>query len=224
MRALLEAGATLRGQVHVPDTAIALTGFSTVGLPSASSAGKIFFEVELVTVGSYPQIGWASEAFVCGANAPAGEGVGDDDDSWGADGARKMLWHSGSAAWDVEWADGDVIGVAADLTAGTIWFGKNGSWTIGFSDVQATRLYPALTGSGLICCVRLGDECRLPAPDETFAPCPPVGTELEVLRGGEHALLTALPSLRRGLDCWLLAKGSGSDACVALIAEWVAKE
>ena len=137
-----------------------------------------------------------------------------------------MLWHSRGAAWDVEWADGDVIGVAADLTAGTIWFGKNGSWTIGFSDVQATRLYPALSGSGLVCCVRLGDECRLPAPDETFAPCPPppVGTELEVLRGGEHALLTALPSLRRGLDCWLLAKGSGSDACVALIAEWAAKE
>jgi hypothetical protein len=105
-----------------------------------------------------------------------------------------------------------------------VWFGKNGVWGVGFRGVQANSLFPAISGQGMCCHICMGDECRWPPPDETFSPCPSV--PLETLRGGVGTLLNAseLPSsvLRRGVDVWLLAKGSGSTACAQLIAEQAA--
>jgi hypothetical protein len=222
---LLEAGAAWLS-VNVPPSATLIAGFSTIGVRVAAAPIKAFYEIELIAIGGRPQLGWASPSFVVsGASAPSDEGVGDDDASWGADGARKLLWHAGSKSWEEQWAAGDVIGFGSDLTTGTIWFGKNGVWRAIFSDVRAESLYPALTGNGLVCCIRLGAECMLSPPDEGFMPYPQGAIEL--LRGRAGALISASevpPSVRtQGIDVWLMARGSGSDACAKLIAGWASR-
>ena len=222
---LLKAGALLPA-VDVPSTATLIARFGTIGAQASATPPKAFYEIELITLGSCPQIGWASSDFVLGEGAPQDEGVGDDAASWGADGARKLLLHSGSSSsWGIGWCAGDVIGVAADLSAGTIWFGKNGVWEVGFSNVHLEGLFPAVSGSGLICCIRFGDKCLLPPPDEKFVPYPQA--PIELLRGEVGTLLNAceLPPavLVRGAYIWLLAKGSGNDSCAKLIAEWAAQ-
>jgi hypothetical protein len=227
-RVLFEAGATLL-RASVPLSATLITGFSTIGVQVAAAPVKAFYEIELIAIGGAPQLGWASPSFLVGASAPLGEGVGDDDVSWGADGARKLLWHKGrnggESQWEEQWAAGDVIGLGSDLTTGTIWFGKNGVWKAIFSDVRADSLYPALTGKGLACCIRLGAECMLSPPDEGFVPYPQGAIEL--LRGRAGALISASavpPSVRtQGIDVWLMARGSGSDACAQLIAGWASR-
>jgi hypothetical protein len=136
-----------------------------------------------------------------------------------------LLWHAGSKSWEEQWAAGDVIGFGSDLTTGTIWFGKNGVWRAIFSDVRAESLYPALTGDGLVCCIRLGAECMLSPPDEGFVPYPQGAIEL--LRGRAGALISASevpPSVRtHGINVWLMARGSGSDACAQLIVDWASR-
>ena len=46
--------------------------------------GKWYFECIVVTVGKYPQLGWADARFAASRN----EGVGDDSHNWGCDGHR----------------------------------------------------------------------------------------------------------------------------------------
>ena len=117
------------------------------------------------------------------------------------------------------------MGFGSDLITGTLWFGKNGVWKAIFSDVCADSLYPALTGNGLVCCIRLGAECTLSPPDEGFVPYP--DGAIEQLRGRAGALIDASevpPSVRtQGIDVWLMARGSGSDACAQLIAGWASR-
>ena len=112
-----------------------------------------------------------------------------------------------------------------DLTTGKIWFGKNGVWKAIFSDVRADSLYPALTGDALVCCIRLGAECMLSPPDEGSMPYPQ--GKIELLRGRAGTLIEASvvpPSVRtQGIDVWLMARGSGSDACAQLIAGWASR-
>ena len=77
------------------------------------------------------QLGWAAPGFDQSVVGNNGEGVGDCADSWSIDGAREYVWHDGDTA-DCDtasgWSDGDVLGLAADLDAGTISFGLNGAW------------------------------------------------------------------------------------------------
>ena len=76
----------------------------------------------------------------------ADNGVGDCESSWGADGACHVLWHGGSQApWDVEWRDGDVVGVAADVTEGSLLFARNGEWAKTFEIEPGTALFLALS-------------------------------------------------------------------------------
>ena len=64
--------------------------FETYGCPEAVVAtGKVFYEVELAVVGGNPQLGWASAGFDLTINTRSHNGVGDDPDSWGVDGARR---------------------------------------------------------------------------------------------------------------------------------------
>jgi hypothetical protein len=146
--------------------------FGTVGAPeSIAHTGKVFYEVELLVFDSrnfdadhnpYPpssvQFGWADAGFEL-HDVPA-SGVGDDTHSWAFDGRRVKKWHNeetevtldsthGGTRWPAgrKWAVGDVLGFAADLDAGKLWFGHNGQWSLGFEDVRpAGGLYPALTG------------------------------------------------------------------------------
>jgi hypothetical protein len=133
--------------------------FVTVGVPQLRSAGKVFFEVELLELSNdwCPQFGWAGAAFATSADR-SGQGVGDDTHSWGVDGARSLKWHGGEAPFDTKWAAGDVLGFAADPEAGRLLFARNGEWCVAFEGVRpAGGLYPALSGQRLRLRANFGD-------------------------------------------------------------------
>ena len=119
------------------------------------------YELTLEALGRYPdpQLGWATPAFARAVGAEAAAGVGDDGDSWAADGCRGSLFHGGAeaGAWPADWAAGDVIGAAADLDSGTLWFARNGKWAVAFENVAAAGgLYPAFSAKGITFRLNLG--------------------------------------------------------------------
>ena len=106
------------------------------------------YEVTFASVGPCPQVGWATPSFHSQPGVPCSDGVGDLADSWAIDGARCVLWHNGRLPSHAthnsvpRWAAGDVVGVAADLDAGQLWFGLNGEWSLYF-DVHGARVQGA---------------------------------------------------------------------------------
>ena len=139
----------LLGSMELPDDNCFISSFGTVALPGAPTLqGKVYYEITLALVGPFPQIGWATSGFAPGN----GNGVGDDAASWGADGVRGDLLHSGTEDWPIRWEDGDTIGCAADLELGQLWFGRNGVWSLAFEGCSSkweAGLYPAITGDGM---------------------------------------------------------------------------
>ena len=79
------------------------------------------YEVILGTCG-IQQIGWAT--LQCPFTSE--EGVGDALDSYAWDGKRVQRWNVSPHPYGTPWASGDVIGVCADMEAGTLSFVKNG--------------------------------------------------------------------------------------------------
>jgi hypothetical protein len=99
-------------------------GFPSVGCKNhAVSSGKWYYELTVFTAGCV-QVGWATTDYT--GDADAGQGVGDDCESWAYDGWRSYLWHFVSAKWGTRWKAGDVVGCAVDLDAGNISFYLNG--------------------------------------------------------------------------------------------------
>eukprot|EP00666_Eupelagonemidae_sp_cell4sb_P012720 gene12720-638_t len=149
------------------------SAYQTFGLPSAVvQDGKVCYEIVFEVVGECPQIGWVTPAFKR-VYRHSGKGVGDDENGWGADGKQKLKRHDGSGEpWSTAWKDGDVVGVAADLPAGTLLFAKNGDWETVFCDVQpASGLFPAITTQGASYAANFGaDPFRFSPPDGTFVP------------------------------------------------------
>ena len=99
--------------------------------------------------------------------------------SWGADGVRQRRWHNGRGQqWNTVWAEGDVIGVAADLTNGELLFARNGEWGSVFSGVRpAGGIYPAFTIRGTNYTANFGAApFRFPPPDGAYAPVAPLMT------------------------------------------------
>merc|ERR1719152_1101401 len=160
----------LRGQVGdaavaLPDGAAAAAAsgvreltfrsFSTLGVTEATaSSGVIYYETTLLEMQGIPQIGFATAAFVTGDGAPRGEGVGDDEASWGLDGVRNCKWGGGGPKpWDCTWAVGDTIGVAANVELGMLAVSKNGE-------------YPAISASGFkMSCAFAGFKYALPTAE-----------------------------------------------------------
>ena len=119
------------------------------------------YEVTFEQVGPCPQLGWATPGFELRPGVASHNGVGDLSDSWAVDGVRGVRFHNGQMLWDVFeaaradpvvapaaraapfWRAGDVIGVAADLDAGQLWFGRNGEWWLCFDG--GAGIYPALS-------------------------------------------------------------------------------
>ena len=101
--------------------------------------------------------------------------VGDDTSSWGFD-AGGLSWHGGepSLALPGEWKAGDVIGLAIDAEAGTIWCGANGAWVKAFDGLTAAELegvYPALSLRNAAVEVNFGAApFKFDAPAEGFGP------------------------------------------------------
>jgi len=113
--------------------------------------GKYYHEVVVGSTGD-PQVGWATENF---REGPFNEnGIGDDDQSWAADGLRHCKWHAGQQVpcrWPRAWHAGDVIGFAVDIDAGMMKFSLNGQWVPQAQmrfQAHGFRMYPALSMRG----------------------------------------------------------------------------
>ena len=180
----IEAALTTAGAVRdtpiLPPNHILINGFNTVGCPTlSSSAGKVYCEVTMHAMvdGCCPQFGWAVADN--GRFQPGdGNGVGDDVYSWAADGERTKLWHQGGESdfCGVTWRVGDVIGLAADMASRTLWFGKNGSWTIGFEGIEwpgggSGGLFPAFSAQHVQLELNVGaTPLAFSGPDADFQP------------------------------------------------------
>ena len=128
-----------------------------MGAPGSVVSTRAFYEVTLVafTTDDTTQFGWANAEFEHSVRLTIGdhgdhEGVGDDDRSWAADGARQLKWFAGEETFGELWVKGDVLGFAADCESGRILFARNGEWSTLFEGIDPARmrgLYPALSGA-----------------------------------------------------------------------------
>ncbi|CAL1153432.1 unnamed protein product [Cladocopium goreaui] len=103
----------LRGMSEDP-----MENWITVGFPHlAQKKGRLFFEVELYSTCSSPQVGLLSSDFVAAPrNSSFLGGVGDDEDGWAADGQHAILWHKGER-----------------LPFNSLWPSENGNLTVSWS-------------------------------------------------------------------------------------------
>jgi ankyrin repeat protein len=100
---------------------VCFNGFVTVGASNyicvSGSAG--YYELHVLRMGEALQWGFCSEAFEQ-CDEYSGDGLGDDQFSWGIDGHRLLKWHRGSSEFGGrQWQEGDVIGLACDLRLGS---------------------------------------------------------------------------------------------------------
>eukprot|EP00927_Polykrikos_kofoidii_P036448 TRINITY_DN30773_c0_g1_i2.p1 TRINITY_DN30773_c0_g1~~TRINITY_DN30773_c0_g1_i2.p1 ORF type:complete len:591 (-),score=123.65 TRINITY_DN30773_c0_g1_i2:73-1845(-) len=173
----------------LPDASLWLT----VGAPMLKrSRGRCYYEVKLGSGVAEPQIGWATELFE-EADDWTGSGVGDDKQSWAADGMRHLRWHDGPCGdvqWTHPWLVGDIVGCAVDIDAGVMSFAVNGSWeeasNIEFES-RGRSLFPALSMQGDFE-LRLEDSLfSFRPPGDDFAA--PLGEDVSYGPCGRHSLL-----------------------------------
>ena len=141
-------------------------GFNTLCAERARAPrnSRVFFEVTIERCVGVVQLGWIGSVVRC--DQESGDGVGDDQVSWGVDGIRLKKWAGGDTPYRTarKWRDGDVIGCAADLARGDLSFALNGVWSgpdgVAFRGITMPEngLAPAVTGGyGFACVVNLGD-------------------------------------------------------------------
>lgn len=89
------------------------------------TTGKYYFEIKVDSEANGMMIG------VGASTSPLYENVGHTGVAYNYDG----LLYGGSeqTSYGSSWTDGDIIGIAFDLSNGRIWFSKNGSWQAGGS-------------------------------------------------------------------------------------------
>ena len=134
--------------------------FSTVCFQQSCPAGSCaYYEIRILQLPTYPQVGFVTSKFEP-ALTYSGNGVGDDEQSWGVDGARCKRWFQsgGHDGYDVEWKAGDVIGLACDLQRQELLVSVNGDFSPPngvFFDLSSssppTELFAAFTaGNGQV--------------------------------------------------------------------------
>lgn len=158
------------------DYTLTFNQFNTFIADVKLSGGKFYYEVEVKKIQSIAQFGWATEGFTP-SDTYSGAGVGDDDVSWGFDGVRQCKWgDSGDSSFGSEWKDGDILGLAIDLTADgdkNVSFSVNGSFDkpdgIAFSGINVDWITPALTAQSGVYRVNFGDRpFSFNGPDLTY--------------------------------------------------------
>ena len=173
------------GDVHLKDAVLTFRRYCTVRADCFCPSGsRGYFELEILSEGDATQWGFCTESFLR-VDEYIGAGVGDDEDSWGVDGYRGMLWHSGEAGeYQPAWKVGDVIGLACNLvkqdseeSSCFIQVSVNGRFeddSIVFklpSNLQG--LYPAVTSMAGSVRIRLGGllmPLLYKPPNEMFLP------------------------------------------------------
>ncbi|GBG27885.1 Ryanodine receptor 1 [Hondaea fermentalgiana] len=159
--------------------------YATVGaFDRFVSSGKVFYEIEIVKVTDAPSFGWSSCRFAMHRNYLSDYGLGFPcsnpalQDSWAVDGQKCRRW-PGETPFGTQWTSGDVLTVAADIDAGEIFFGLNGSFAapmgLAFSGVRgacSVGITPAISASqGTVVRVNLGHQpMRFGAPAPGFVP------------------------------------------------------
>lgn len=126
----------------------------TAGTPSlAKLTGRYYYELRLGRGLGDPQIGWVTASFEQ-QDQCTGDGVGDDENGWGADGLRHCCWiggHRQELKWPEAWSEGNVVGCAVNLDAGEMSFSCDGCWhplaSLQFNS-KGRPLYPAFSLRG----------------------------------------------------------------------------
>ncbi len=133
------ASMTLSGSNLVATTTASSTWVGVRGLFGMSS-GKWYWENKITAGGSDGGIGVGTTA------ASLGNIVGGDAYGWGYSAGSGFAGNNGAfVAYGATWGVGDVIGVALDMTDGTLTFYKNGvSQGVAFTGLTGT-LYPMLS-------------------------------------------------------------------------------
>ena len=169
----------------------------TFGAPAAFvTTGKVMYEFTLESTGAAVLAGWATKSFER-SDDPAYHYVGYAHGwSFSVTERRFLSQPNNIASMRIGGTDGDVIGVAVDLDAGTIHFAQNGVWVqVPSRNVDATVLrtgvYPAISGNGCIVLLNLGAQ-PFRYPLDGFAPIAtsvPLG-ECERIRGDPSCFQT----------------------------------
>jgi len=118
-----------------------------MGLPS-KSAGRWYFETKFTTHGAFQVIGIANESYVFDDEyTPGGTAY-----EWvfRTDNRRYYNDNTQTGSIGSSLVDGDIVGVAFDISRGRIWFSVNGVWqnspTEGQPGEPHNNKYPAMTG------------------------------------------------------------------------------
>ena len=119
-----------------------------------NDSGRYYYEIEVYSTASSPQIGWAARIGFDPIEGYTGSGVGDDTASWGFDGHRLLSWHGGSKSFGKAWNVGDTLGLAIDLVSAnkTVSFSVNGDFSspcgVAYSNIvvpSGSWIFPAFT-------------------------------------------------------------------------------
>lgn len=112
------------------DRTLTATGasFGTASTTVSRNSGKYYFEM-LVVASAAPNANDMTIGVTTGTGANRFPSqIGDSANSWGYVAARGRYYHSSTNDGHSTCANGDVVMVAVDFTAGALYFGKNGTW------------------------------------------------------------------------------------------------
>jgi len=125
--------------------------FGTFAAPEAlAESGVLYYEVTVLEGSEgIPQIGFSLKDGIERGDGNVGNGCGDKASSWALDGTRCMKWFEGETSeFACKWEPGDVIGLAANVTAGKLAVSKNGVWTVVLEDEKIKQgVFPCLTAA-----------------------------------------------------------------------------
>ncbi len=149
-------GAAGEAYVSARARTVGFRSFCSVRAGAVCRAGRrAYMELEVLLLCDAPQFGFCGEGWRR-SDSHAAAGVGDDEGSWGVDGARACAWHNQQHRdFGRTWRRGDVVGLACDLIEGAggggrVWVSVNGSFEAPHGaafDIPAglPALFPALS-------------------------------------------------------------------------------
>jgi hypothetical protein len=110
------------------------------------SAGKVYCEVTWTSDGGG---GYAATIGVANASASLATYLGGDANGWSYYSFNgKKINNTSQTSYGSSYAVADIIGVALDMTAGKVWFAKNGTWQNSGDPAAGTgEAFSGLTGS-----------------------------------------------------------------------------
>jgi len=125
--------------------------------PERMKKKRLYYEVILDT-GGVAQVGWAQMGKFT-PNSSNGDGVGDDNYSWGFDGSRRQKFFGGSSfEYGLNWKHGDCVGCLFDGLSGTISYLLNGKdMGVAYTVEDTSDIVPSFSlNEGEILGIRVG--------------------------------------------------------------------